>query len=225
MTTTTTHDEIKSLLGLTFEIEGLLMLAQRRDDMTPAEIYDMLQDKCAALLDGISAITGAAPVYPDPAPVATGATIEPEPEPAPMAEAGAEIDSEIVDNAQYEEAADADVAQSMPIPEPQPEPEPEPQPEIQPQPAPVPEPEPEPAPAPAAAKAANPRPITLTLNDKFRFRRSLFGGSDTQMADTLAILAGIDNADDLNDFITNDLCWNPEDQEVADFMAVLAASR
>ncbi len=105
-----------------------------------------------------------------------------------MAEAGAEIDSEIVDNAQYEEAADADVAQSMPIPEPQPEPEPEPQPEIQPQPAPVPEPEPEPAPAPAAAKAANPRPITLTLNDKFRFRRSLFGGSDTQMADTLAIL-------------------------------------
>ena len=33
------------------------------------------------------------------------------------------------------------------------------------------------------------------------------------------------NADDLNDFITNDLCWNPEDQEVADFMAVVAASR
>ena len=75
MTTTTTHDEIKSLLGLTFEIEGLLMLAQRRDDMTPAEIYDMLQDKCAALLDGISAITGAAPVYPRLVPVCHGGNL------------------------------------------------------------------------------------------------------------------------------------------------------
>lgn len=206
---TNSPEDIRSLLGLAFEIEGLLMLAERRDEMTPAEVYGMLQDKCTTLLDGVAALNNSKP--------AIEAEAEPEPDPvAPSAvepEAHEEEENEAIAEAvSYEETEDAEPC--SPESEPHPEPEPEP----------VAETVNESRPEPVAASAA-PKAITLTLNDKFRFRRSLFGGSDARMSETLAILGSISDPDDLTDFITNDLCWNPEDQEVADFMAVVAASR
>lgn len=208
--------EINKMLGLAFEIEGLLILAERREDMAPDEIFTMLLDKSRSLLDGITAIAA-----PD-APEAPAKPCEPE-----------EIthdDEAIAESVEIEETEDAD-EEPAPVHIPEPEPAPVPAP------APTPEPKPEPTPAPAPAPVTDtpkvsPKvavneaaKIALTLNDKFRFRRTLFGGSDSQMTDTLAILAGITDDGDLNDFITNDLCWDPEDQEVIDFLAVVSASR
>lgn len=62
----------------------------------------------------------------------------------------------------------------------------------------------------------------FTLNDKFRFRRNLFGGDDRAFDDTLAILADMPTYDDAYDFIYNDMMLDPKNAEVADFMAVLA---
>lgn len=189
---TNNHTEIRRLLGLTFEIEGLLMLAERRDDMTPAEIYSMLKDKCSNLLAGISAMTD----------TSVDTVAEPAPEEVIQEEDTAEetADNEaITESVAFEETSDADVND---VAEPT-------------------------APAPAAPEEtpAASRAIVLTLNDKFRFRRTLFGGSDAQMADTLAILSGLTDTDDLNDFITNDLCWDTDDPDVIDFLAVVAAAR
>ena len=78
-------NDIRSLLSLAFEVEGLLMLAERRDDMTPAEVLDMLADKCAALLDGVASlrdtsqsqtVTSPSPALPAPAPATAGADDE-----------------------------------------------------------------------------------------------------------------------------------------------------
>ena len=61
----------------------------------------------------------------------------------------------------------------------------------------------------------------ITLNDKFRFRRELFGGDDRAFEDTLAILADMPSYDDACDFIYNDMMLDEKNPDVADFMAVL----
>ncbi|MDE6544741.1 MAG: hypothetical protein K2L63_01450 [Paramuribaculum sp.] len=226
---TTDYNDIRALLGLTFEIEGLLMLTERRAEMTPAEVSQMLIDKCARLMDGVNSLTAAAE-----AAVASAAPEDPV-APAMVSQAecaeedNAGVDNEIAEAVVYEETADADI-------EPQPEDEiiMEVVEEEEPVPAPVAETEPTPvvehepivapiAPAPAPVKQA--KTITLTLNDRFRFRRTLFGGSDAMMNETVTALSAITNPDDITDFITNDLCWNMDDPEVADFLAIVEAAR
>ena len=84
---------------------------------------------------------------------------------------------------------------------------------------------------PIAVAAAQAAPIAhvpnqkilkaFTLNDKFRFRRELFGGDDRAFEDTLAILADMPSYDDACDFIYNDMMLDEKNPDVADFMAVL----
>lgn len=109
------------------------------------------------------------------------------------------------------------------------------EPEQQPEPAVDPEPAVEQAPVhtpdPIAVAAAQAAPIAhvpnqkilkaFTLNDKFRFRRELFGGDDRAFEDTLAILADMPSYDDACDFIYNDMMLDEKNPDVADFMAVL----
>ncbi|MDE6436185.1 MAG: hypothetical protein K2K69_01580 [Muribaculaceae bacterium] len=109
------------------------------------------------------------------------------------------------------------------------------EPEQHPEPAVDPEPAVEQAPVhtadPIAVAAAQAAPIAhvpnqkilkaFTLNDKFRFRRELFGGDDRAFEDTLAILADMPSYDDACDFIYNDMMLDEKNPDVADFMAVL----
>lgn len=77
--------------------------------------------------------------------------------------------------------------------------------------------------APTAVATPNQKILkAFTLNDKFRFRRNLFGGDDRAFDDTLAILADMPTYDDAADFIYNDMMLDPKNPDVVDFMAVLA---
>lgn len=222
---TTDNNDIRALLGLTFEIEGLLMLTERRAEMTPAEVSQMLIDKCARLMDGISSLT---------APSESSASPVPAEEPVVRAQvAQAETveeeirteDNEIAEAAVFEETSDADMT---------PQPEDEIAEEeiietVEEVPAATSAPAPSPAVAPSSEQPAAPakpsKTISLTLNDRFRFRRTLFGGSDAMMNETVVALSAITNPADITDFITNDLCWNIDDPEVADFLAIVEAAR
>ncbi|MCM1028710.1 MAG: hypothetical protein NC342_05860 [Pseudoflavonifractor sp.] len=168
--------QIDSLLSLAFEIEGLLMLAQRRDDMTPAEVLNMLTDKCVALMDGVDALKPSAEET-----QAEEKRAEEELTNTDKEETLSE-DEAIAEAVSYEEREDAE-----PIP---------------------------------TIKA-----ITLTLNDKFRFRRTIFGGSDTRLSDALATIATIEGPEELDDYITNDLCLDLTDEEVKAFIEAIQASR
>lgn len=61
----------------------------------------------------------------------------------------------------------------------------------------------------------------FTVNDKFRFRRELFGNSDTEFTDTLNLVEAMRNYNEAEDYFYNDLAWDAEATEVQEFMAVV----
>lgn len=64
----------------------------------------------------------------------------------------------------------------------------------------------------------------FSLNDRFRFRRELFGGDDADFTETLKLLADMDSYADACDYLYNDMMWDSSDPNVADFMAIVAAN-
>ncbi|MCM1293128.1 MAG: hypothetical protein NC230_06090 [Bacteroides sp.] len=72
-----------------------------------------------------------------------------------------------------------------------------------------------PAPKPRNAK------IKFSVNDRFRFRRELFNFSDEEMTDALNVIESMSTVDEINEYFYNDLCWDPENADVADFMAIV----
>ena len=61
----------------------------------------------------------------------------------------------------------------------------------------------------------------LSLNDRFRFRRELFGNSDIRMNETLALIDAMHSYDEAEDYILNDLHWDLDNPEVAEFMKIV----
>lgn len=224
----------EKLLALGFEIEGLLILAERRDDRTPAGVLDLLVEKTDELARGVKEFTASR--------LNEIATTGIEPTEATATVARAEsVDMEIADNLLREEEADACVPAEEPVDipdeaqpkveevkevetvvlEPKPEPavaEPKPQPVVV-------EPKPEPAVAEPKLVSKATEPVKLTLNDKFRFRRSLFKGSDAEMQDALATIATLSDMNEITDYLCNDLCLDAEDPEVIDFLEVIENNR
>lgn len=125
-------------------------------------------------------------------------------------------------------------------PEPEPMPEPMPEPEV---------PEPE-VPQPVVQKVevvepeAPQKPVTtekqgvflsdllekknlsdfrkaFSLNDRFRFRRELFGGNEEKMNKAIADLNDLHSYEDSVAYLNNELKWNIEDEAVADFIKLL----
>lgn len=61
----------------------------------------------------------------------------------------------------------------------------------------------------------------FTLNDKFRFRRELFGNSEMEFVDALNTVSAMHSMSEAEDYFYNDLEWDAEIEEVKDFMQVL----
>ncbi len=62
----------------------------------------------------------------------------------------------------------------------------------------------------------------FTLNDRFRFRRELFRNSDAEFRDTIDVIGSMSSMEEAEDYFFNDLCWNPESEDVKDFMSIVA---
>ncbi len=61
----------------------------------------------------------------------------------------------------------------------------------------------------------------FTLNDKFRYRRELFDSNDALFADTLNTLSAMHSLDEALDYLYKDMGWDPEDDNVKDFVATI----
>lgn len=61
----------------------------------------------------------------------------------------------------------------------------------------------------------------LTINDRYRFRRELFGNSDTAMADTLNMIEAMGSLSEAQEYLYSDLEWDPETEEVKEFMVII----
>ncbi len=60
------------------------------------------------------------------------------------------------------------------------------------------------------------------LNDRFRFRRELFGNSDAEFSAAMNTIASMENYEEAEEYFLGELGWNPENEDVADFLAIIA---
>lgn len=61
----------------------------------------------------------------------------------------------------------------------------------------------------------------FSLNDRFRFRRELFGGDEDKMYKAVTDLNEINSYEESIAYLNNELKWNVEDEAVADFIKLL----
>ena len=61
----------------------------------------------------------------------------------------------------------------------------------------------------------------FSLNDRFRFRRELFGGDEARMNKAINDLNDLHSYEESVTYLNNELKWNIEDEAVADFIKLL----
>lgn len=262
-------NSLEQLLKQVLELEGLILVAQRRGEETPLAVHQLISEKAAQ----IGAFAAAEKPADEPA---KQNAIDALPDDEPDDDITLEFVDEDADTADEDaDAADTAAADEEPQPEPEvtvvvddepevvvevvPEPEPAEEPEAEPQPEPEPEPESieEEATAQEAADAesepeiaADAEPVTaddfttvddepvrldealqrnmvkdlhhaFSLNDRFRYRRELFGNSDQVMEETLNHIESMATFDEAENYFYNDLEWEYDSPEVADFMVII----
>lgn len=193
------------MLSLALEIEGLILLIQRRGDLVHPGVMEILRGKIASLSE-LAGIEPAAPQMPEapaspsvaaPDPEATAertmSEAEAQAEAIAEQESPAEIeaveqanDEAIADNALFEGEEDAGIQPAKTI--------------------------------------ADSKP-TFTLNDKFLFRNELFDGDETAFDDALCAIASFSTAREVEEYVTDDLCFDPNDPTVAAFLAAVTAGK
>lgn len=68
--------------------------------------------------------------------------------------------------------------------------------------------------------AVRKRPV-FCLNDRFRFCRELFGNSETEFIATLDLISGMSDYDEAEEYFIDEMGWDPDNQDVSDFMEIL----
>lgn len=193
-----------NLLNICLEIEGLLCLVERRGETIPKNVSDLLLAKTEALRNGMIRFTSV------PAPACKNEEINIPPTVATaetVTEAAAS--EQIADAVELEEKEDACPDNTETASD---ENEKESRPQNQ------------DVPAKEETKVATMNdvaPLELTINDKFRFRRELFSNSDVDLADALQVASQMSTPEEIEDYFYNDLCFNPEDEVVKDFMRIV----
>lgn len=211
---------IEELITLNYELEGLLYLALHRGDDTPEKVWEMISEKIDSLKAGIDIRESEA------APVAE----ETGEEPAVMTEIIVEKEEPVIfeqETPEEETEEEKLVALEETVPAEEVTLASEPATSVE-QAAPAEEPVTEAAPVAELRldeKLArqNSRDLrkAFSLNDRFRFRRELFGNSDERMNEALHAVESMATIDEAHDYFYNSLGLDKTSTDVADFIAVI----
>ena len=211
---------IEELITLNYELEGLLYLALHRGDDTPEKVWEMILEKIDSLKAGIDIRESEA------APVAE----ETGEEPAVMTEIIVEKEEPVIfeqETPEEETGEEELVALEETVPAEEVTLASEPATSVE-QAAPAEEPVTEAAPVAELRldeKLArqNSRDLrkAFSLNDRFRFRRELFGNSDERMNEALHAVESMATIDEAHDYFYNFLGLDKTSTDVADFIAVI----
>ena len=245
-------NSLETLLKQVLELEGLLLIAEKRGNDVPNLVIDMIKQKAAAIgeMAGVAASDNKQGIdaLPDDEPD-DDITVEfVDDEDAPSAAEPVEAESSAPVAAEPEPVV---APEPSVVSEPEPVVAPEPSVVSEPEPTPVDEPESEPVEAPTPAPEEvepeaeseefepdpDDQPLTLdealhrdmtkdlrqafSLNDRYRYRRELFGNSDSVMNETLNLIEAMHSFDEAEDYFYNDLQWEHDSPEVADFMVII----
>ncbi len=217
-----TINDMKGLLNLAYEIEGLLMLRIERGEEASQEMKNLLVGQAGQLLAGLTAEeVSAVPETADDsaeavaeAEVSAGVeacvenAVEPPVSVTVAEEAAADVadntagdDEAVAENALEEERGDADMpvtvndtlsADSQ---------------------------------LTLDEKLARQRAADIskafTLNDRFRFRRELFRNSDEEFKETVDVIGSMSSMEEAEEYFFNDLCWDEASPVVKEFMAIV----
>lgn len=195
----------EQLLPLCYEIEGLICLINQRNSDVPEGVYQMIKDKIKMLAEDVDDLVPVKEPEIEPAPVA---------EDIPLSETMPDVEPEmstadeeaVADSALLEEEEDADVA---------PQPEEEPAQEIE-------KPRKNSLDLPVISKF---QVNYFSINDRYRFSRELFNGDMAEMEETLDAISGLSSAEEVVDYLANDLCWDPDSETVKDFVAIVLSKK
>lgn len=198
-------DNKEHMLDLCFEIEGLLALMLKRENETPEKVESLLKQKIAELSE-LSGVCQCAPDA-DVNEIAQSAELEEKEDSEGMVEAAENSTASEASTANVFAPEEPEGAEDLPVDSAFSE-----ETEVI-----------EPADDDTSGSNDNLEPISLTLNDKFRFRRELFGNNAAELSDALDVVNAVSSQAELDDYFYNDLCWDPENPDVKDFMALASA--
>lgn len=182
-------ESVNSVITSVITLEGLLRVYETRREPQALAEARRLAAEISAMLDTAVTPAGTPATPAEPAAAAPAPVAAPAPEPQ-------DEDVEVV-------AVEETPAEPAPAPSP----------------AQAPTPAPSPAPAPASHVVVGDIRRSLTLNDKFRFIRELFGGSDVDFNGTLDLIATMHSPAEAREYLLQDLAWDAESPLVADFLA------
>ena len=201
------HD-YNSLLRLAYEIEGLLLLQQRRGADAEVAIDEMLADKIAQLagdfpVRGAELYSVTEPVHAEEAPVIASDSND-----------ACDASLKAADDAVAASAVEEEVAESNGVKEP-----------VAPVSSRVEVCEADDSQLTLDEKLARQRAKDIfrafTLNDKFRFRRELFRDSQEEFDDALKVISEMSIVGEAEEYVYDDLCLDPENEAVKAFMDVV----
>lgn len=176
-------ENLKHILDLTYELEGLVELALRRTDVR-ASLIPLITDKIRSLAETQTA-SGSHSSLPH------GMADTDYIQETDMEEC---IENEQTDTADLMEDTQGDTQKTIPDASSDPQ-------EFQ--------------------SADNGTPIghlPFSINDKFRFRRELFGNDNTRYAQSLELIATMTSLEEVSDYLCNDLELEEDSEEVKAFL-------
>ncbi len=198
------------MLSLALEIEGLILLIQRRGDLVHPGVNDILREKIAALasLAGVGSADAAAVELP--IEVVGCAPCSPCEPIADVNATSVSDDAAIAASEEFETAEDAG-EECVSAPE-------------------------EPAEAPEVMKTVeapvSPEPVTIadarpsfTLNDRFLYRNELFDGDDAAFNEALDVIATMSTQQEVAEYLTEDLCLDADNPTVRSFLEAVSAGK
>lgn len=63
--------------------------------------------------------------------------------------------------------------------------------------------------------------LVFSINDRYRFKRELFGNSDADFNTTLALVASMDGYEEAEDFFLGEMNWDQKREEVVEFLEII----
>lgn len=200
-------ENLKNFLDTIYELEGLVHLAIVRDDCPP-ELLSLI-DRKGREVGSMCAGEGEE--------TAASASVASFPE-EEASSLGEEMEEYSLESGPEEETAGEAEMPEILEPEPYVEPEPPLEPESSVEPELMAEPDPVAVPMPKGEPRGR---LVFSINDRYRFRRELFGNSDSDFNEALVLVASMESYDEAEDYFTGDLQWDPKRQEVTDFLEIV----
>lgn len=176
-------NDFNSAIRLSYELEGLLELAAKRGNDTPAELLNLISEKSLSLSTLISEFN-----IPSQQEHIVESNTQPEPEAIAQATVLEEVEDADMSVASDDIITNETSAESI---------------------------------LPDSPKTLGDKHLVLTLNDKYKFKRELFNGSDDELNDTLDALTHMNNLDEVEEYLYNDLCLYEQDPTVKEFVAII----